>query len=571
MNNISNSRISGHVSAHSSGIAIGRAQLLSIAGLPVPEKRQLEGSIADEIKLIKSVFNQAQQELETECQHLQQLNLSEPLHILQAQLALLRDPQFYGACLQHVQDKHSHAAWAIHHQVHLIIAMFDALDNTYLRARGQDIEQIGNRLLLDLHNRNLNDDNDNSNNKTKKEDKNWQGQIIIARDISPIDLVHLWRIGVAGILLEQGGINAHNIILARSLTLPALVGAEGVVSIIQTGDLVIIDAEQGEWVCQPDDNEQQHYKQFTKLLLTLEHRLDRYRGQKSLSNDGHEIMLMGNLEFSEEVQLANNIGVAGIGLYRTEFLFLDRDSLPDEEEQYQHYKKVVCGMQGLPVTFRLLDLGTDKLPTYFIPQGNNPALGMRGVRLLLKYPNILRTQLRALLRCLPYGDVRIMLPMITIASEVIQIRRRLDELCSTESWEKPQLGVIIETPAAAIIAHELSLVADFFSIGTNDLTQYTLAADRTEQDMGYLYQDQHPAIEHLLRHVIYCARRAKIAVSVCGELAGDVTWTESLMNMGVNSLSMSLHQILHVRQRLSRLPYSLEELPLHNMGNIFSR
>jgi len=389
--------------------------------------------------------------------------------------------------------------------------------------------------------------------------------ILVGDDFTPLEIMRFWRQGVAGFIAEQGGSNSNSIIIARGVGLPALLGAEGATSQIENNAPVILDGEQGLWITNPDHAALSEYQRFTQAMDLVQEGLQAYARQPSVSANGHALKLMANMEVNDEVPLAHKIGVDGVGLYRTEFLLYNVDRVPVEEEQIRHYTRVLQGMDGLPVVFRLMDIGGEKpmLFEHIIGHdvcGTNPSLGLRGIRILLRTPDVLRVQLMALLRVADEGEVRILIPMVTHPDEIMQVREMLDE-CARELGVQTRIpvGTMIEVPAAVMIADELAKVSDFFSVGTNDLIQYTLAADRADDEVAYLYDASHPAVERMLRLIVHAAKKADIPVTICGEIAADTAWTERLMNIGFDTLSMSLNHILPVRKHLKGLRYQPEE------------
>jgi phosphotransferase system enzyme I (PtsI) len=342
--------------------------------------------------------------------------------------------------------------------------------------------------------------------------------------------------------------------------MPALVGAGGIFDDIENGDILILDAEQGRWVLNPTDEEMDSYQRFMQAVAVFKDGLQSFANQPSRSKDGHAMALMANVEFPEEVEISDQIGIDGIGLYRTEFLFMEGSKMPDEEAQYSEYLRLVQSMRGKQVTMRLLDIGGDKMGLYrgILGRefgGSNPAMGLRGVRLLLSQPQWLETQIRAMVRASAEGPVKILVPMVTQASEIERVRDMVDACCHIVGVSEVSVGTMIEVPAAVMIAEDLARVSDFFSIGTNDLMQYTLAADRTDEDVADLYEESHPAIQKMIQMTVDAAKDAKIPVAVCGELAAHPQWTEIFLRMGMDSLSMSLNQILTIRRQLSKSIY----------------
>jgi len=501
--------------AASPGIAIGIVQKINPGQSPIPEKEIDAGDVQEEIRRLEQAITDSVADLDTERLHLLNLESQEPLHILDAQRLMLLDTDLSHKVIHMIREKKINAEWALHQQIGTICEVFEHI-------------------------------------------------ILVSDDFTPLEIMRFWRQGIAGFIAEQGGINAHGIIIARGIGLPALMGAENAIRHIEDGNPVILDGEQCLWIANPDDATLSEYQRFTQTMDLVQEGLQTYARQASVSADGHALRLMANLEVNDEVPLACEAGVDGVGLYRTEFLLAGMDCLPGEDEQFRHYTRVLHGMEGLPVVFRLIDIGGEK-PMLFehiighAAAGMNPSLGLRGIRILLRNPDVLRVQLMALLRAANEGEIQILVPMVTHSDEIIQVRCILNA-CARELGIKKMvpLGAMIEVPAAVMIADELAKVSDFFSVGTNDLIQYTLAADRADDEVAYLYNTSHPAIESMLRLTVRAAKKAGIPITMCGEMAADRKWTERLMNMGFDALSMSINHILPVRKHLSSLYYHPE-------------
>lgn len=538
----------GKVAASSPGIAIGKVQKVSAGRKPIPEY-DIEGSRVDlEVVRLQKAIEKSVAQLDEQQTQLSNVASKDPGLILDVHRLLLLDPQLGEAAVALIRNDKINAEWALRRQLDNIESVFDQIEDEYLRGKKEDVEQVGGRVMRNLLRDielNLREDTENT--------------ILIGEIFSPGELVQSWQQGMAGFVTEQGGANSHTIIVARGVGIPALMGSTDIMELARDGDVIIIDGNKGTWILNPSPAELDHYRRLTEILKSAQSNLRSFAKVPSLSADGNVLPIMANLEFVEELPLARDIGVEGIGLYRTEFLFLNRELQPGEDEQALHYRQVVRAMRGKQVTFRLLDIGGDK-PAVFQQMsghhwaGDNPAMGVRGIRLLLNRPDILLAQLRALIHAAAEGPISIMVPMVTNVSEMIQTRSILDK-CKLELGcsESIPLGALIEVPAAALIADELAKVSDFFSIGTNDLIQYTLAADRGDDEVSGIYDPGHQAIHHLLKMSARAARNEGIPIAMCGEMAGDITWTETLLNMGFNSLSMNLSRILEVRKALSGL------------------
>jgi len=547
--------LKGKAAACSPGIVIGRVQKVNGGEFPIPEIRIGAERISAEIARFEQALTDAVSDFDHERRHLMDLESQEPLHILDAQQLMLLDAELSRKVIHCIRDEGINAEWAVHRQIQDIANVFDGINDAYLRARKSDIQHIGQRILSHL----------SGAGHEALQASGDEPLVVAGTDFTPIGVLRLWRQGVAAFIAEKGGPSAHSIIIARGIGITALMGAEDALQLINDGDRIVIDGEQGVWLSNPTPDVENEYRVLARGVENVERDLQAFAGHASRSRDGHALRLMANLELEEELPQALELGTEGVGLYRTEFLLSTSDQMPDEEAQYQHYAKVMRTMRGLPVTFRLMDIGGEKPLLFEQFTGHrviaaNPALGLRGVRLLLHAGStLLHDQLRALLRASNKGDLQIHVPMVSQVEEMQEVRRLLVEAAAELGIEKiPPLGTMIEVPAAVIIADALAEISDFFSVGTNDLIQYTLAADRADEEVTYLYSAAHPALEPMLRMSVQAAHKAGIPIAMCGELAADLKWTERLMNMGFDSLSMSLHHILPTRKHLASLNYHPE-------------
>jgi len=552
--------VSSHISLHgkaaacSPGIVIGRVQKIGSGQRPIPENNIDADQVEAEIERLNEAIVASVADLDAERLHLLDLESQEPLHILDAQRLMLLDPDLSQKVSEIIRKKRINAVWALRQQMDIIGAVFENIDDPYLRTKKMDVEHIGSRILCHLVGE-------------EREVFSIHGEdpvVLVSEDFTPLEVMRFWREGAAGFIAEQGAANAHSIIIARGVGMPALMGADAIMNQVTDGDQIILDGEQGLWISNPKHAALDEYHHLVLGVKAAQEGLRSYASKPSVSADGYALKLMANLEVDDEVPLALELGVEGVGLYRTEFLLYNADRLPGEDEQYQHYSRIVRAMAGRQVTFRLIDVGGEK-PILFEQitghdaASNNPSLGLRGIRLLLRNRQMLKTQLMALLRAATEGEVQILIPMVSHPDEVIQVRELLHECAASLGIDTlPPVGAMIEVPAAVMIADELAKLCDFFSVGTNDLIQYTMAADRTDEDVAYLYDASHQAMEYMLRRTARAAKKAGIPIAMCGEMAADLGWTERLMNMGFDSLSMSLHHILPVRKHLSHLYYRPE-------------
>jgi len=549
-------RLEGSAIASSSGVVIGKVQKLVAGREAISERRLLVEELQGEQLRLAAAVQSALQELDVEHAHLLALQHQDLVLILEAHRMLLLDPELVDKALDLIADEQINAEWALRRQMDAIVAVFDCIEDDYLRSRKSDVEQVGQRIMCHLMGHVFSPDSMQIDDPT----------IIVADDLGPSNIVLLWRQGAAGIICEQGGMNAHAIIIARGIGLPALVGTSNLLSHVCDGDLLLLDAERERWMLHPSADEIRQYQRFIVAMDVVRHDLKIFSKRPSKSANGHRMDIMANLEFREEADMAVELGVEGVGLFRTEFIFMQDTVPPDETRQCQQYTEVVKGMKGSLVTFRLLDVGGDK-PALFQQlsgyhyNGENPAMGLRGIRMLLQWPAVLKAQVRAILRASEYGSVKILVPMVTTCSEMIAVHDMVEECCDELGIQKNTVpvGCMIEVPAAVIIADDLAAVSDFFSIGTNDLIQYTLAADRADEDVCCIYNPDHPAILEMIRQAVHAAHKAKIPVTVCGELAANPEWTETFLNLGLHGLSMSLNSTLMIRKYLSKLEYKPEQ------------
>ena len=537
--------------ASSGGVVIGHIQKLSAGRHPIPERAIEHAEIPFELQRLDSALQKALKELDEEQEHLIGLQSQEPLLVLEAHRMMLLDPELVQKVHQLIQEKQINAEWALRQQLDAIGLIFDEIENPYLREKKSDVEQVGIRILRQLMGQSM----------RLELPTNSQPQILLGQEFSPQDIVTLWRLGIAGIIAEQGGMNAHSIIVARGIGLPALIGSDDILDKAEDGDVIILDGSQDKWILNPTEQDLEQYRNFMNALDTIRVSLEQFADRPSLSSDGNKLPIMANLEFKEELPQTHRVGAEGIGLFRTEFAFLQSYEMPSHNTQHHHYSHVIRSMKGAPVTFRLLDIGGDK-PALFKQLagyrygGVNPAMGLRGVRLLLHLPELLKHQLMALIKAAEDGPLNILVPMVTRIEEMEQVRDMI-EACKHELGITSHipLGAMIEVPAAVMIANELAAISDFFSIGTNDLIQYALAADRGDEDVGSIYRPDHPAIYQFIKMSVKAAKQAGIPISVCGELASDPDWTHTFLNMGMDSLSMGLNSILMIRKHLSHLEY----------------
>ena len=533
------------------GMALGRARVIAPAHFDVGDTRIGQRRVAGEIKRFEQALADAQAEMETVRATLRGSLAAELGEILDAHAMLLQDPAFIDAVRQRISGERVAAHTALKRERDRLMAEFEGIDDPYLRSRSEDIEQVIGRVVTALY-RDV---------EEKIDPETLAGEIIVADQVAPADLADWYEHGVIGIVSASGSPLSHVAILTRSLQLPMLCAAVDAPARVHDGDVLWLDAESGHLVVHPDSDDQLAFERWRQEHARDQQRLSRLRKAPTRTRDGSEVALWVNAERPEDVALAHAAGVAGVGLYRTEFLFLQGSVLPGEDEQYEAYAEVVRAMRGRPVTIRTLDIGADKADRSGLALANedNPALGLRGVRLSLARPEIFATQLRAILRAAAHGPVRVLVPMVTRAAEMKAVRKLLKparkalESAGYELGERVELGAMIEVPAAAIAIDTILAEADFVSIGTNDLAQYLLATDRNNDSVSQLYDPAHPALAFLIERVVVAARGAGKQVAVCGEMAGDPLYIERLLRLGVRALSMHPGALLQARRHIGEL------------------
>ncbi len=539
----------------SSGIAIGHAHLVSHTSLEVAHYVLPRHLVDEEVARLDAALEATRTELSDLRSYRPQQAAAEFDAFLDLHLMILGDEHISQAARQMVLREHCNAEWALKMQMDELVTQFEAFEDTYLRERKTDVVQVVERVLKALN---------GESGHVPPTNKHDVEMILVAHDVSPADLIQLKPHQFSGILTDLGGATSHTSIVARSLNTPCVVGLHHARELIKDHDMLIVDGEQGVVIVDPDKHLLADYK-LRKSQWELERqKLKRLKTAHADTLDGTHIELHANIEMPNDLTEVKENGATGIGLFRSEFLFLNRDNLPDEEEQFNAYREVVEGMEGLPVTIRTFDLGADKQIKGAVRVASNPALGLRAIRLCLAEPQLFRAQLRALLRASAYGNLKILVPMLSGVSEINQTLQFIEGAKQSLANEgipydpKVQIGGMIEIPAAALALNVFIKKLDFLSIGTNDLIQYTLAIDRTDDEVAHLYDPLHPAVLQLLAHVIGNANKAGVPISVCGEMAGELAYTRLLLGLGLRQFSMHPAQLLGTKQRV--LTTSLPEM-----------
>lgn len=534
------------------GMSLGRARLEHPSRQAIDDHRLEPDEIADELARLYAALATAREELNALRSKLTGALARDVGEFIDAHRLILSDQELIGSIVSLVRDQRFRASSALRMQSDRLVAVFDAMEDPYLRSRKEDFEHVIGRVQAVLA---------RPTSEAERKLASRVGEILVSDTVAPSELVPLMEHGVLGVVLASGSTLSHSAILARSMHLPMVVGVSDALSSINDDDLILIDGERGQLIVHPTAQDLARYSRWQREQIQLGKRLALLANAETRTADGHEICLFANAEMPADVAHARSLGAAGIGLYRTEFMFMQRRELPSEEEQFLAYRDLVLGMAGLPVTIRTLDLGADKSAESGLGNDSeaNPALGVRGVRLTLRRPQLMATQMRAILRASAFGKVRILVPMITTLAEVISVRN-LQVACTRDLRaegisvaERVELGAMIEVPAAAIALQGMIRDLDFIAIGTNDLVQYTLATDRNNTELGDLYDPLHPAVLKLIALIIRAARGADRRVTLCGEIAGAVEYTALLLALGLTDLSMHPGVILEVRERIGRL------------------
>ena len=533
--------------AASQGISFAKAYVFVEPDLTVKEVKIED--VAAEIKRFEDAIEASKKELTIIKENALASLGADKAAVFEAHLLILDDPEFMGTVKTDIESKVINAEYAFKETSDMFISMFEAMDNEYMKERAADIRDVSKRILahllgVDLPNPSLIDEE----------------VIVIAEDLTPSDTAQLNKKYVKGFATNIGGRTSHSAIMARSLEIPAVVGTSSITEDVKNGDILILDGLDGVVLVNPDEATTVEYKEKHAKFEAQKAEWAKLVTEKSVTKDGHEVILAANIGTPADLEGVKNNGGEAVGLYRTEFLYMGRDQLPTEDEQFEAYKAVLEGMGDKPVVVRTLDIGGDKeLPYLDLPKEMNPFLGFRAIRLCLEEKDLFRTQLRALLRASVYGKLCVMFPMIATVQEF-----RAAKALFLEEKEKLvaegvavsndiELGIMVEIPSTAVIADIFAKEVDFFSIGTNDLIQYTMAADRMSEKVSYLYQPYNPAILRLVKNVIEASHKEGKWTGMCGEMAGDSLAIPLLLGMGLDEFSMSATSILQARSQIKNL------------------
>lgn len=541
------------------GVAVGVAHLHDGGHIRAPEYRIAATAVESEKKRFEQAVATAGKQmsrLRSKAGRLPAAASEELGYLIDAYEQMLRGSRLIRGVEQRIEKDRLNAEAAVREEIAELIDAFAAMDDAYLAARLADIRELGNRLIRNL---------------TKTP---WQPfanlprhAVIIGQELTPADTALLDPGEVAGFATVTGGAESHTAIMARSLSLPAVINVPNLTHYVRSGDVVIVDGVAGRVIVNPEPETLADYRRRRADFLRIRRSLTRLKDVPAVTTEGERIRLLANIELPNEVNAVRAAGAEGIGLLRSEFLYMNRRDWPSEEEQFHIFRQVVERMDGHPVTIRTLDAGGEKLDT---AQGGppplNPALGLRAVRFLLGHPDILEAQISGILRASAYGPVRILIPMVTTVDEVVAVRAVVNRVYESlrlarvdVAEECPPVGVMIEVPGAALAADALAQVSDFFAIGTNDLTQYTLAIDRTDETVAHLFNPLHPAVLRLIHFTTAAAMKARIPLSICGEMAGDPRLSGLLIGLGIRELSMSASNIPRVKQRIRKTALAAAE------------
>jgi phosphotransferase system enzyme I (PtsI) len=540
--------LSFHGIGASPGVALGHAFVIDRRRVRTPKLRLTENEVDAELMRLKTAIDLSDHQLQDIKDRLASSDGHDHSPILEAHRLMLRDPMFIDEVVKLIAKDQINAEWSVRRVARRIKHMFDNIPDEYFRERRADVDFVADRIVRNLMGQ-----------AVDVEVEVPPDAVVVCHELSPADAVMLIKTGrVAGFVTDLGGQTSHTAIVARARETPAVVGAGRASEQISPGDLVAIDGSRGLVLVNPSDEQLALFRETMRRHLASEAIALKTRDLPATSPDGCRLTLYGNIEFAEEMPSLLAHGAEGIGLFRTEFLFLDRMTAPTEDEQYRAYRTVLEAMGNRPVTIRTLDLGGDKVPSRRHDKEPNPAMGLRAIRYCLAHRDLFRVQLRALLRASVHGNLRVMFPLISGMSELREARSEL-ELCRSELGRagvplgKPfKVGIMVETPSAALIADRLAQEADFFSVGTNDLIQYSLAIDRQNRDVAYLYKPLHLAVLRSLQSIVAAAKGAGIPVAMCGEMAGDPVYTLVLLALGFDELSMTAGQIPVVKQIIRR-------------------
>jgi phosphotransferase system enzyme I (PtsI) len=543
----SNLIISLHGIGASQGIAIGKVYVVERGNIEVHEKRLPKSRVDAEVRRFETALAVARTELEAVKDRIPADAGAEIASFIDTHLLMMDDVALRVGPIRHIREQRCNAEWALKQQRDALVGVFDAMDDEYLRTRKDDVIHVVDRIQQTL----------TSAQERRSQAMLVKGRIVFADDLTPADTVLMQHQGVAAMITEFGGPTSHTAILARSLRIPAVVGLHDSRPYLRDEEVVVVDGRDGVVMVNPGQDVIDYYRELIQRHRRKEVERRKLKKASSMSADGEAIALQANVELTSDVDLVQEVGAAGVGLYRTEFLFMNREHAPDEQEQFIAYQQVASSVPGAPVTIRTLDLGADKQVDGGrpgAPISTNPALGLRAVRLCLKEQSLFKPQVRAILRVSATAAVRMMIPMLSTMHELVQVLQVVKDCKQELEVEglafdaRMPVGAMIEVPAAAICADIFSRHLDFLSIGTNDLIQYTIAIDRVDDEVNYLYDPLHPAVLRLILMTIRAGKKTGIPVAMCGEMAGDSRYTRLLLGLGLKEFSVHPNSLLEIKQ-----------------------
>ena len=550
----------------SKGIAIGQAYVLYREQPEVPEYVIGEKNVQHEIARFHLARETAQQQLRDIKQKISSDVPKDITQFIDTHLLMLDDPILCEETIRDIKQQHHNAEWALQAQCDRLVKVFDEMEDPYLKTRKDDILHVVHRIQQCM-----------SAPEEPQPDiveDHMKGRIIVADDLTPADTLLMQHQKISGFITEYGGPLSHTAILARNLGIPAIVGVHNARQLIQANEILIVDGSQGMVLGSPDRSAQRHFRSLQKDEKQRRKNLISLKNKPAITQDGIKINLHGNIDRPNDVRILRQYDHTGVGLYRTEMLFMEGNYYPDEEEQFEVYRRALRALKGHPLTIRTIDLGADKeldSSTQHGPMAHNPAMGLRAIRRCLKEPEQFLQQLKAILRVAAYGPVCMMIPMLTCVSELDQtmqlIEQAKDELRQRKCRFNPELpvGAMIEVPAAALAADAFASRLDFLSIGTNDLIQYTLALDRIDDEVSHLYNPLHPSVLKLIHITLRAGEKSGIRVSMCGEMASDPHYTRLLMGMGLRCFSVQANSILEIKDIINHSRISQLQQPVSHI------